>query len=642
MHHHHWLTFQLALGLTLTGCTGSTPDSDVPPIDLPSDERADSWGDPIDPASCPDGAPRLVNGAPAAWTFIHWAAADNNLESVIEEDIDEMERGHGGSPNVNVIVQLDRRSEDGVWRYEVQPDSEEGVLASPLVGYSEEEPDSGDWRTLAAFGRWAATCYPAERYVVVIGGHGSGWSTSDGEDDRSAAPLSDRTAHLRAAAEGETLREIAPDDTNGSSIYIDELAAALDAIHEATRRDTDPSWVNRLVAYGSDACLMETFEVAYDLRNSVTYLIGSEETEPGAGWPYSTIIRDLTDRPFYYAERPWELAATVVDNYGRSYDNSGVYDVDERITMAAVDTSALIRARNRIDRIAELTLELIPLEPALHTHLTTAREESYSFGQSYTDLGLFLTELRALLTAEELMPEVGEHWSGDERWRELRETIDSLLEDVWPELVVAARSGEGYPDARGLSIFLPRDRCGWGLDLEGYALSSFAHDTSWDELALVLADGMPGVTVEATGEGTVNASLGALQFTNLEATCERYSDRLSVYVTGPAPCQAASESDECLPAPELSFDVALDEETMTLTNAYLNTEVPQPLEEELNGLEIAVTDAQIDGESSYSGTVTVPFGASVEPVEAREALAVVINFQCRNLESQECQNNWWW
>lgn len=632
----------LTLTLTLTclllgGCVESEGSSDVPTVELPSDDRADSWNEPIDPASCPGGEVQLVNGAPAAWTFIHWAAADNNLEEVIVEDINEMERGHQGSPNVNILVQLDRRGEDGVWRYRVQPDDDE-ALASPLIGYSQEEPDSGDWRTLAAFGRWAAFCYPAERYMVVIGGHGAGWSTSDGSDDRSAASLRDRIRHLRASAEGESVREIAPDDSEGSSIHIDELAAALDAISEATRRDSDPDWVNRLVAYGSDACLMETIEVAYDLRNAVTYLIGSEETEPGQGWPYSTIIRDLTERPYFFAERPWELASTVVDDYGRSYGPSGVAQPTDRITMAAVDTAAVIRARNRVDRIAQMLLELIPEEATLHGHLVAAREASFTFGAGYTDLGLLLAGLRTALVDEGLAPDWGEPWDGDERWRELRETIDELLDEVWAELVVASRAGEGFPGATGLSIFMPRDRCGWGLDLEGYARSDFALDTSWDELAVVLVDGMPGVVAEATGPGTVDATVGGVSFPELEASCERFSDRLSVYVHGPSPCVSDSESGDCLPAPELALDIALDGEALTVTDAFLRAVVPAEVDQELDGLELSVSNAEVVDESSYSGAVSVVFTAENDDAE----LALDLSFSCTGLETQECQNNWWW
>ena len=100
--------------------------------------------------------PTLPNGKPATWTILHYAAADNNLEDVLLQDINEMEAGHGGTSSVNVVVQLDRRSESGVWRYHVKPDSDRSTINSKLVGHSEEEPDSGDWRTLASFGQWAA------------------------------------------------------------------------------------------------------------------------------------------------------------------------------------------------------------------------------------------------------------------------------------------------------------------------------------------------------------------------------------------------------------------------------------------------------------------------------------------------------
>ena len=106
----------LSVGLSSNGCAVDT-----------GEQAWDATGTGIDPGSCPGGRPHLVDGRPATWTVLHYAAADNNLEKVIVGDIDEMELGHQGSRNVNVIVQLDKRSEAGRWRYRIEPDREAAI-----------------------------------------------------------------------------------------------------------------------------------------------------------------------------------------------------------------------------------------------------------------------------------------------------------------------------------------------------------------------------------------------------------------------------------------------------------------------------------------------------------------------------------
>jgi hypothetical protein len=437
----------VSLVLPACGDDKGSEETEVPLIEIPTGDKADDLNEPIDTMSCPE--PGRLFRQPSAWTVMHFAAADNNLEDVIVDDINEMEMGHRGSNNVNVIVQLDKYQEDGIWRYRVEPDSDMNKLNSRLIGYSAEEYDSGDWRTLAWFGKWAVTCYPADNYVLIIGGHGGGWSVSPDGRAGQKPSLRERAQHKRAKRQGESLRMIAPDATNGSEIYVNQLARAMKVIQAATVRTNDPEYVNRLVAYGSDACLMETIEVAYELRNSVTYLLGSEETEPGEGWPYSTIVRGLTERPYYYATRHHELVSLVVEKYGTSYGPGGVVGQTGWITFAGVDTSGLIKARNRIDSVAALLTELIDEDDDLAGLVFSARWDSYEFGDGYVDLGQFMAKLRATLIEAGKMPDSGQHWDGDERFRDLRKAIDGLLNDVWPDLVVANLQTDTYPEGPG-------------------------------------------------------------------------------------------------------------------------------------------------------------------------------------------------
>ena len=84
---------------------------------------------------------------------------------------------------------------------------------------------------------------------------------------------------------------------------------------------------------GMDACLMTMLEVAYQLRDHARVLVGSEELEPGAGWPHAAILGDLTKTPAMTAS---VLGATIVRRYVESYRHGA-----EEATQSAIDLGQL-------------------------------------------------------------------------------------------------------------------------------------------------------------------------------------------------------------------------------------------------------------------------------------------------------------
>ena len=65
-------------------------------------------------------------------------------------------------------------------------------------------------------------------------------------------------------------------------ITIDEIKTAVD------------SFGTKLEFIGFDACLMANVETAYALKDGASFLIASEETEPGTGWDYIKILNNLS------------------------------------------------------------------------------------------------------------------------------------------------------------------------------------------------------------------------------------------------------------------------------------------------------------------------------------------------------------
>ncbi len=245
--------------------------------------------------------------SPAQWTFLVYLDGDNNLEGAAIGDFLEM-ASVGSSADVKIVALFDRISNYDD-RYGNWTDARLGVINPGDVpdtswGQSVGEANMGNPQTLIDFVEWGAQNHPASRYAVVLWDHGGGWRTN---------------------LEKEVFKAVCWDDSNGSDcLYMKEVRSALAAIETG-------GWEPDLV--GFDACLMGMIEVAYEIREHAGVMVGSEETEPGDGWPYDTILQDLTATPSMDAAG---LGTVIVDRYYQSYGNSEIQSAIDLTQMDAL------------------------------------------------------------------------------------------------------------------------------------------------------------------------------------------------------------------------------------------------------------------------------------------------------------------
>ncbi|MFC2022364.1 clostripain-related cysteine peptidase [Chloroflexota bacterium] len=232
------------------------------------------------------------------WTFMVYMAADNDLDTALVKDLNEMEVV-GSTDNVSIVALLDRYGSGNTNIYYVTSDNDTNTINSPVVpGPFGAEVDMGDPNTLVSFVEWTMDNYPANNYALVLSDHGSGWRG-------------------RAIPEALT-KGVAWDDTSGGT-YIDtpELGTALATINTNTGVVLD--------IVGFDACSMQMVEIASEIEDYANIMVGSEEVEPVDGWPYNTILADLIGAP---ASTPQVLATTIVNQYMAYY---GTSDIETRI-----------------------------------------------------------------------------------------------------------------------------------------------------------------------------------------------------------------------------------------------------------------------------------------------------------------------
>ena len=398
-----------------------------------------------------------------AWTVVVWMAGDNDLESFALGDLKELKRV-GSGPAVDVVVQLDRMSDDRTRRYHVRPRTplEDDVLED--LG----ETNTGDPAVAADFFTWAMRKFPAERSALVLWNHGSGIDERDVyrraarrgvavTRGRAASARTVPRSRVRAVVSRRTRRAlfattvataigrraIAYDDTARDFLDNEELKKVLAGVKARTGR--------RIDLLGFDACLMSMLEIAYQLRGTADVIVGSEELEPGDGWPYDQIVGALAKRPALTAR---EVGALVVQRYVASYRGDDV-------TLSALDLTRVDAAAKTVDALAAALVKAIRT-PAEYQAVSRALFGAQHYDtKDFIDLHDFCAQLATRTKSAAVKTAA-------------RATIAAI--SGGSGLVHASRhKGTSVARSHGVAIYFPR-----GDASVAYDRLDFARATRWD------------------------------------------------------------------------------------------------------------------------------------------------------------------
>jgi hypothetical protein len=366
-----------------------------------------------------------------------YMAGDNNLDGAALRDIAEMARA-GSTKDVNILVQLDRIEDNLTRRFRITRDG--GFKKDCIESFG--DTNTGDPQILYDFVKWAVDNYPADRYALILWNHGSGWW--EDAKSRAAGPAAKKPRRrLFRHAFPQEHRSICYDDTSGGDALDNrELRVVLAGICALLGRKID--------LLGMDACLMNMVEVAYQLRDSVNVIVGSEIEEPFDGWPYTEILTRLTARPRLDAAA---LARWIVKSYLLSYAGK-----EETVTQSALDVA----------RVEELTMKIGALSEALLAALETDsklianawRRSPRFYDDNYIDLACFAKNLRKKAGAD------------------LRAKADDLLAALkvgkGRAILLQGKIGKEVRGTCGLSIYFPADRIN-----PAYRTLDFCGDCKW-------------------------------------------------------------------------------------------------------------------------------------------------------------------
>jgi hypothetical protein len=296
------------------GCPNCDGEENVPFWDDGSDEGPDDgqkpWTVMIYFATHVSSSPALVQSVKA------------NLRAM---------RQVGAGPYANVIIQYhrpDARADGSVKDVRLwlpaegqDIDSPDEVAGLPVMKELDgDDADSGNPQTLENFVAETMAGYPAQRYALVMHGHGFAWSG------------------------------FAFDELYGSHMKLDQLADAVDRGRtRAAVPGQDPA---RLDLTMFDACLMSTIEVATQMAPETRYLLMSEDVEVAAGQPYQDVLPELTIHPRMETEH---IMANIAHAYVYYYSQARGYTgppPQTALTLVGLDLDKVGGLVGRLEAVA--------------------------------------------------------------------------------------------------------------------------------------------------------------------------------------------------------------------------------------------------------------------------------------------------
>ncbi len=418
----------------------------------------------------------VSNTRTAEWTMLTYIAADNSLAPYATYNMNDMAAGIASTNNVNILVQWDKPSDNKSWRYKITPGGkiESGSVSSEM-GYDPA-------KELVASMQWAKKSFPAKRYALILWDHGSGVEDFEPGVARNIA-LNPRlyTSWLQlpgyAPAKG---RGILYDDTQSTCLTNQGLTTALGQIKTLLGKKID------IVA--TDACLMAMVEVAYQMKDLVTYFVGSEQTIPGYGYPYSKFIRPLSQNPA--GTSALQLAQAMVNSYQQYYTTQ---EPTPDRTLSTIDVTSIGLIKQNIDQFIAAVNACAQLDAeATKSMIVAARQGASSFAMDeYIDLYSFYAGIlgrmkktspksHAILAQRQ---KAGARSEPSRAYQDALATLDSVIQDGITKIttvVVHNAVGPVYAGCKGISIYYPDS----GPIHSSYSRTLFAQDTAWTNFVL--------------------------------------------------------------------------------------------------------------------------------------------------------------
>lgn len=360
------------------------------------------------------GVKKVAATGKAAWTVMVYMAGDNNLTEEMAWGLQELKKTASSiearragartgdlSDRINVVAHFDPRGSRSR-RYDFVPGEQvkeqaraDGTLedAAGMIYTRGNAPASTlQAATLAdhpappnpvtAFVSEQVRRLPAaERYFLILSGHGSG-----------------------------ALGDFLIDSDPRTSLSIPELGLILAAACEALGRSgkgKEPGQPVPIDILGMDSCLMSTAEVCFEIREHADYLVASEGWVANAGWPYHRVLEACRDsgKPDLDAGSVARRVAQGYSAFYQDYEIAGISTDIAVCSLAALRDGKVARSLHAVSRActrafdAAFVHEVAPRkEAASHANAEQVKSVLNELSQRIAELLLDAGEARTWLT----------------------------------------------------------------------------------------------------------------------------------------------------------------------------------------------------------------------------------------------------
>lgn len=372
--------------------------------------------------------PALQPRAEAERTVIVYMIGDNSLSYAVKKDTIEMANSKSQVPeNVNFIIYIDNVGQKPAI-YELS--AKNGMK---LWKQYDVEPASTDPSVMLDVLTTIEKYFPARHYGITFWSHATGWAP-ERNSSRQKTFGKDENAGTSTSGKKEM-----------------EIPVLRDVLAQLPKFD--------YIFF--DACFMQCIEVAYELRNTTDWIVGSPAEIPGPGAPYEKIIGSLCQAD----------VKGIVQGYDSNYPGTYNGYYYSGVLLSCIDCS-------KLEELAALTGQMLTPLYMERTEQPTSGFQLYSsYLQKYTYYFDMRTTMYKLLSEEDYAAwmEVFDQavplrtLSSTNRWYAV--TISSPYEArIW--------NPECYG---GVSMFVPLNvynNYGWNED---FRTTSWYKDTGWEQ-----------------------------------------------------------------------------------------------------------------------------------------------------------------
>lgn len=315
------------------------------------------------------------------WTVLYFFAADGNNAPTMISQLKSITNA-GFQADTTVLVHFDPNTNDRPPRvFNVNSERKKSPGSSTAIGdgqdffvrtirtASKELPmnkGKSAANTLARFLEYARTTAPARNYILFLVGHGM------------------------IVANDSFLPDTDEDST--SAITLKELGGVLRKFGNRVKKDK-----SNFQLVGFHSCSMSSIEVAYELKDSARYMIGTQGLAFPDSWPYRQILKMIFKAIEKHGKRKTKLRPDydkVTQQILRQIQTLNFYNADDfflagysaDISMCSLDSHKIASLNEAMRALSQSLLAALKDNAAKEVILLSHWKSQSYFQENYTDL----------------------------------------------------------------------------------------------------------------------------------------------------------------------------------------------------------------------------------------------------------------